>query len=173
MNRKSKFGLGVILGAAAGAVAGLFLAPKSGKENRKMVSKKIAEIRKIIEEKEVDKKVKQIFGDSSKASQELFLKTKDEMADRLGKLNVALSAVDRTKYTKMVSNVVERVKENKDLPENTWDNLKKYLSEDFKKIQEKYKRAKIISKPKVQNSKLRAKLKTKKTTAAIKKSAKK
>ena len=34
MKKDNKFFLGMILGAAAGVVAGVFLAPKSGKETR-------------------------------------------------------------------------------------------------------------------------------------------
>lgn len=39
MKKDNKFFLGMILGAAAGVVAGIFLAPKSGKETREDLKK--------------------------------------------------------------------------------------------------------------------------------------
>jgi gas vesicle protein len=40
---KNKFFLGALLGAAAGAVAGILFAPKSGKETRKIIADKSKE----------------------------------------------------------------------------------------------------------------------------------
>ena len=34
VSKKSKFGIGLVLGALGGALAGLFLAPKSGKQTQ-------------------------------------------------------------------------------------------------------------------------------------------
>ena len=34
ISKKSKFGIGLVLGALGGALAGLFLAPKSGKQTQ-------------------------------------------------------------------------------------------------------------------------------------------
>lgn len=43
-NKKSKFALGAILGAAAGAVAGLLFAPKSGEDTREDLKRKAEEL---------------------------------------------------------------------------------------------------------------------------------
>ena len=47
MSSDSKLLLGLILGAATGAVAGLLLAPASGKETRENLSDKAGELRVI------------------------------------------------------------------------------------------------------------------------------
>ena len=44
MKKDNKFFLGMILGAAAGVVAGIFLAPKSGKETREDLKKQGKEV---------------------------------------------------------------------------------------------------------------------------------
>ena len=48
---KGKFGLGLLFGAAVGAVAGILTAPKSGKETRKELKEKAEEIGKVVKEK--------------------------------------------------------------------------------------------------------------------------
>lgn len=55
---KSKFGLGLILGIVGGALAGLFLSPKSGQENREAIAKKIEELKKTYKEIDRDKYIK-------------------------------------------------------------------------------------------------------------------
>ena len=45
MSKKGKFGLGLLLGAAVGAVAGILTAPKSGKETREDIKRKASEIK--------------------------------------------------------------------------------------------------------------------------------
>ena len=57
---------GVLLGAAAGAAAGVLLAPKSGKETRKMVGDKA---------KEYVEKGKEMFEDKENAAKKLIKKT--------------------------------------------------------------------------------------------------
>ena len=44
MSKKGKFGLGLLLGAAVGAVAGILTAPKSGKETREDLKNKGKEL---------------------------------------------------------------------------------------------------------------------------------
>lgn len=45
MSNKSKFALGAIMGAAAGIVAGLLTAPKSGKMTRQDIKTKAVELK--------------------------------------------------------------------------------------------------------------------------------
>lgn len=48
---KGKFALGALFGAAAGAVAALLTAPKSGKETRQDLKKKADDMKKIAADK--------------------------------------------------------------------------------------------------------------------------
>lgn len=52
MTNKSKFALGAIMGAAAGIVAGLLTAPKSGKMTRKDIKAKAVELKNRSAQKE-------------------------------------------------------------------------------------------------------------------------
>ena len=45
MGNGKKLMVGLVAGATVGSIAGMLLAPKSGKENRKMVGEKAAKIR--------------------------------------------------------------------------------------------------------------------------------
>ena len=46
VSKKSKFGIGLVLGALGGALAGLFLAPKSGKQTQSDAKKAIKGLEK-------------------------------------------------------------------------------------------------------------------------------
>ena len=46
ISKKSKFGIGLVLGALGGALAGLFLAPKSGKQIQSDTKKAIKGLEK-------------------------------------------------------------------------------------------------------------------------------
>jgi gas vesicle protein len=133
--KTSKLGLGMLLGLAAGAVAGLFLAPKSGKQLRKDVSKKTKEIQKLLEEKDFEEIVKGIFGSVNKDSVELLEKAKINLAEKLANLKDSLEKLDKEKYKQIVSEVVDEVKTDKSVSQDSLSKLKTYLESDFKKLQ--------------------------------------
>ncbi len=58
MAKSSKFGIGMLFGMVAGALAGLFLSPNTGKKNRTLVLAKIKKLEKQLKDKDLDKKVK-------------------------------------------------------------------------------------------------------------------
>ncbi len=49
VSKKSKFGIGLVLGALGGALAGLFLAPKSGKQTQNEAKKAFKGLKKDFE----------------------------------------------------------------------------------------------------------------------------
>ncbi|MFA7253675.1 MAG: YtxH domain-containing protein [Patescibacteria group bacterium] len=65
MKNSNKFVLGALLGGAIGAVAGILFAPRSGKETRKIVSKKA--------------------NDLTEKGKELIKETADTISDKLDK----------------------------------------------------------------------------------------
>lgn len=90
MAKGKKFGLGVILGAAAGVVAGLLTAPKSGKETRQDIKKKAGEVRGSAERrlKDAHKELDKVAADAKARAKNLQGKAKDEMDALAGKADV-------------------------------------------------------------------------------------
>lgn len=83
---KKKFGLGIVLGAVFGVVAGLLTAPKSGKETRQDIKRKAGEMKGTAERKLKDahKELDTLSDQAKLKAKELQGKAKDEMVE-LGK----------------------------------------------------------------------------------------
>lgn len=113
--KRSRFGLGLVIGSMLGALAGVFLAPKSGKENREAVLKKIQELKKTLEKMEIDKKAKEIFGVASEEGIKILTMVKEDLMKGLDMMEERLEDIDKEKYAKMVKEAIERVsKETKE-----------------------------------------------------------
>jgi gas vesicle protein len=108
-NGGAKFGIGLALGAAIGAVAAFFFSPKSGKENRDLVKKKMRELEKFIYDAEIDERVKKVYGDVSDQSKKAYKMLKKETQDRVDELNDALENIDVEKYSKSVTKIVDKL----------------------------------------------------------------
>ncbi|KXK11105.1 MAG: YtxH-like protein [Microgenomates bacterium OLB23] len=127
--KTSKLGLGILLGAAAGAVAGLFLAPKAGKELRKDAKKLYDEI-----SKNPEAAVKDIFGKVSKESVNIYQSAQKEVVAQLQKVSGNYKKLDTSKYKEIALQAVEKVKEDKELPQAQLKKLAAYLETDIKKL---------------------------------------
>lgn len=81
MGKGKKFGVGVLLGAAAGLVTGLLTAPKSGKETRQDIKNKAGEWRGAAERKlkEAHKELDKLAGEAKAKAKGLQGKAKEEM----------------------------------------------------------------------------------------------
>ena len=97
MAKGKKFGLGILLGAVAGVVAGLLTAPKSGKETREDLKNKALEVKGAAERRlkdahkelgklsvsaktkgaELKGKAKEEFNELSKKAEDLQVKVKE------------------------------------------------------------------------------------------------
>lgn len=139
--KTSKFGLGMVMGAVAGALAGLFLAPKPGRELQEDakqlagdLQKKAKKIRKELEDKEPEEAVKLIFGKVSEESMKLYDSAKDQVAEELAMLKENYQDVDKEKYKKLVQSATRKVKKDRTVPETQLKKLIKYLESDFKKL---------------------------------------
>src|SRR5450830_312811 len=100
--KSSKFGLGLLIGTVLGGLASFFLSPKSGKENRKEVVKKVKQLKKLLEEKEIDKKVKEIFGEVSDEAMKIYTQAKEWLIEDLAQLKDEVEHIDKEKYTTAV-----------------------------------------------------------------------
>ena len=128
--KKSHFGIGMAVGAVAGAVAGLFLAPKAGKELRedamKMYKKLHTEDPKVL--------AKKVFGDISEESQRLVKKAYEDLSVELAGLKKRYSTIDTAKYKEAVGKVVTTIKKEGTMPEDAMKKLKTFLEDDAKKL---------------------------------------
>lgn len=132
--KSSRFGLGVLIGTIVGGLAAFFLSPKSGEENREAVVKKIKELKKNIEEMEIDKKVKEVWGEVSEEGKKTFLKTKKELLKRIDGLEDKWQEFDREKYIKMVEDSVEDAKEGTKETAEKLLKLKDMFVRDWNKV---------------------------------------
>lgn len=83
MAKGKKFGLGIVIGAAVGVVAGLLTAPKSGKETRQDIKNKAHEVKGSAERKLKDahKELARLSEDLAKKAQVLKGQAKTELND--------------------------------------------------------------------------------------------
>ena len=115
-NNGTSFLAGFLMGALGGVVAGLLLAPKSGKEMR---------------------------ADIAKVSKELGLKVKNEylearalMKEKIELLAEAGKKVDREKYMTLVNEVVEELKESGKVASSTAKKVGTLLADDWSEVRE-------------------------------------
>ena len=134
IKKPSKFRAGLTIGAIIGGITAFFLAPKSGKENREDAKKKFEELKALMIEKEVDKKVIEIFGQLSEEAKELYLLAKDELAKRLSELKETVESMDKEKYMKVVEEVVQSFKTQGKGKSFNLDKLKKDLASQWEKL---------------------------------------
>lgn len=108
--KTSKFGLGLLFGSILGGLAAFFLSPNSGKENREVVLKKMRELMKDLEDLELDKKVKEIWGEASVEGKKIYKAARKELVVKLESVKDAWDELDKEKYVEMVEDVVQELK---------------------------------------------------------------
>lgn len=112
MVKKTKFGLGLLIGAAGATAAGLFLTSKKGKQLKKDTEKKLKELKKKLNETEVEKKAKKIFGKATKETKELYVKASSALLEKMADLKKRAGRVDANRYKNLVSDVLEDLKKS-------------------------------------------------------------
>ncbi len=135
--KKNNFGAGILLGAAIGAVAALFLTPKSGKENRKLAQQKLNELREFIESKEAEKRAREIFGNVSEQSKKMYEQMKVEMNSRMDQMKSAIDTFDTGKYQKVVDEILVNVRKQVEMSSEQVEKAKTYLLNFIEENQKK------------------------------------
>lgn len=126
-NRSSKFGIGLVIGSVIGGLTALFLSPQSGKKNREWAMDRLEELKSLVEDGELQKKVTDIYGEATEKGEILYLQAKKELSKKLDTMKDTVEDFDHEKYVKMVKEVVADVSEQaKDAPELV-EKLHKYL----------------------------------------------
>lgn len=135
-----KFFKGLIIGGVIGYLTGIFTAPKKGKEMRKDLKKKIDDLQKLMKEKNIDKKVKEIFGTVSETTKSLYFSAQIALLDALADLKGRLDNLDLKEYKKVLNQTLTKIQKNLNLSENNLENLRKNFLrrfEEFKKAAQK------------------------------------
>lgn len=112
-NTKS-FVKGAAVGALVGSVAALLLAPKSGKETREDIKKLALDL-----------------GDKAEA---IYLKAKKLLVKKIENIKRAGESIDETKYKDLVGEVVQNLKENKEIADKSATKLGQLLRSDWERV---------------------------------------
>ena len=131
-----KFFLAGVIGALAGAVGGLLLAPQSGKKTRQDIADLADEITKEIKNKadETRDQVKDIYGKYTSEGKEKYLEIKGAVVGKVASVKTAGEKIDKEKYGKVVDEVVSEFKEDLKATKNGTEKISNYLKKDWEKI---------------------------------------
>ncbi len=140
-NKTSRFGLGLVIGSVIGGVVGLLLSPKTGKQNRIILNKKMKEWKKMMDSGELEAKVNEIFGDVSDESVRIYATAREKVMQGINQLK----HMDGDDYARMVQNVIDEVKKGgkfnteklkklKDSLIKDWPDMKQEVDTQNKKI---------------------------------------
>ena len=105
MSSDSKLLLGLVLGAATGAVAGLLLAPASGKETRENLAEKAGELKSDLDKKfnELSKKLKDLDKESLNDFKEKFGDVKASVKEKYDKVYAKVKDLEKELSEKIES----------------------------------------------------------------------
>lgn len=135
----NKFGLGLLFGTIVGGLAALFLSPASGKQNRDLVAKKIKKLEKILADSDVEKKVKEIFGEVTEEATDTYNKAKKEFIKGLAEVKETVEGLDKEKVEKVAKNTVDIIKKEAKHEGREMEKLKAELAKEWKKLSPKTK----------------------------------
>jgi len=133
-------GINVVLaglfGAVAGAVGGLLLAPKSGKETREQISKMAAKLAKGVkgEVKETQARLKDIYGNATEEAQRKYEEVRNAVLGKVALLKTTGKEIDKDKYAKVVDDVVADFKTDLASTKDGVGKLAGYLKKDWEKV---------------------------------------
>ncbi|MCX6730512.1 MAG: hypothetical protein NTZ55_01565 [Candidatus Roizmanbacteria bacterium] len=136
----SKFGLGLLFGAVVGGLAAFFLSSTSGPENQKLVAKKIKELEKLLADADLEKKVKEIFGEATEEATTVYKKAKKEFIKTLAEAKGTVESIDKEKVAEVANETVEILKKEVKHEAKEMDKLKAELSKEWKKLAPKAKK---------------------------------
>jgi gas vesicle protein len=137
MSKKGKnvFLVGM-LGAIAGVIGGLLLAPKSGKETRDDIKKLALKLSKEIKTnvEDTESKVKEVFGEVTDATLAKYKEIRTMVIDKVAAVKTAGKEIDKEKYGKIVEDVVEEYKKDLTATKSGAVKLTSQLKKDWEKV---------------------------------------
>ena len=136
MSKTGKLFFAGILGAMAGAVGGLLLAPQSGKKTRQEIVDLAEELALKVKTKADDTRdlIKDIYGKYSDEGKAKYLEIKDAVVLKVSTVKTAGENIDKEKYEKVVEDVVADFKDDLKATKNGSTKIVNYLKKDWEKI---------------------------------------
>ncbi len=129
-----------MIGAVAGAIGGLLLAPQSGKKTREDIKKMAIKLSKEVSGtvKDTKEKVEEIFGKATEETIAKYKKIKSTVVNKVAEVKSAGKGIDKEKYAKIVETIIGEFKDDfagtKDgagkmisLMKKDWEKIKKAL----------------------------------------------
>ena len=136
MGKSNKFFLATLIGAAAGVVGGLLLAPQSGKKTRQDLKKLAMKLGKEVQGtvKDTKEKVKDVFGKVNDEVMLKYKKIKSAAVNKVAEVKAAGKAIDKDKYEEIVSKVVGEYKDDFKETKDGAMKMVKQLKKDWLKV---------------------------------------
>lgn len=133
---KGGFFLAGVLGALAGVVGGLLLAPQSGKETRKAISLLASELSKKIKTNlgETEDRVKDVYGKVTDEAMMKYNGIRNTVVTRIASVKTAGEEINKEKYGKVVDEVVADFKSDFESTKNGAAKIATYLKKDWEKV---------------------------------------
>lgn len=135
-SKSGKIFLTGLIGIVAGAIGGLLLAPKSGKETREDLIKLRDGIKKQIKTtvEETESKVIEVFGEVTKEATDKYKEIRTAVIDKVVALKTAGNEIDKDKYSVIVEKVVDDFKDDLVASKNSAIKMAAQLKKDWEKI---------------------------------------
>jgi gas vesicle protein len=111
MSSEGDFFKGLLVGAVVGAAAGILLAPQSGEKTRE--------------------DIKKFSGDLADKAQDLYASSRKKLEKKISYLKEAGKKIDFEAYKKLVENVVDEVKKDRDVAATTAKKVGEQLRNDW------------------------------------------
>jgi gas vesicle protein len=131
-----KFFMAGVIGAIAGAVGSLLMAPKSGKETREDIMNLAMEISNRIktETTETKTRVKEVFGKVTEEATMKYDEIKNTVVGKVAAVKTAGEEINKEKYVKIVDDVVAEFKGDLDATKTGAVRIAAYLKKDWEKM---------------------------------------
>ncbi|MCR4326881.1 MAG: hypothetical protein NUV52_04485 [Candidatus Roizmanbacteria bacterium] len=133
-----KSGMVFMLGAALGALAGMLLAPKSGKKNREWVQQKVVELNITLKKSGVDKDIKQFFAEKSDETTELYNEVKDSVLTRAAHLYKEAGKLTEEDYSAAIEKTLMHFKKNLETSKAKLVPLRAHFKNQWKNIKREF-----------------------------------
>jgi len=134
MSDKRSWGPLFLLGAFLGALATLLFSTDEKGETKESVKKKVTQLKVYLKDLGESERVKEIFGKNTEELKKLYRQAKEELVDQLSQLKGSIEDIDKERYAKAVGDVIEELKKDTQATGEQLTTLKKFLTEDYKKI---------------------------------------